>query len=214
MWIFWDIFSTPNNMNSKRWMIKRCTGIRKHMKGRKGIWSTPKAWFLDHRRRKRMKNDELETIEHLHGKSPDKNFERKEWRDFPLIKGYMIKKPESLKKKGGRVGKQRQLGSDETNTVEKKLRTDLVNVGMTGCTWRETRRLERIGMTISIIKKDYHPHRNMRTPFRNGMESTVVIEATRIPQIKQNKGFGLQNKQEQTYDRDFVRSFHGGAHTG
>ena len=31
---------------------------------------------------------------------------------------------------------------------------------------------------------------------------------------KQNKGFGLQNKLEQTYDRDFVRSFRGGAHTG
>ena len=46
------------------------------------------------------------------------------------------------------------------------------------------------------------------------MESTLDIEATRIPQIKQNKGFGLQNKPEQTYDRDFVRSFRGGAHTG
>ena len=26
----------------------------------------------------RMKNDELEAVEHLHGKSPDKNIERKE----------------------------------------------------------------------------------------------------------------------------------------
>ena len=46
------------------------------------------------------------------------------------------------------------------------------------------------------------------------MDSTLDIEATRIPQIKQNKGFGLQNKLEQTYDRDFVRSFHGGANMG
>ena len=46
------------------------------------------------------------------------------------------------------------------------------------------------------------------------MDSTFDLEATRIPQIKQNKGFGLQNKLEQTYDRDFVRSFRGGAHTG
>ena len=46
------------------------------------------------------------------------------------------------------------------------------------------------------------------------MESTLDIEATRIPQIKQNKGFGLQNKPEQTYDRDFVRSFRGGAYKG
>ena len=54
----------------------------------------------------------------------------------------------------------------------------------------------------------------MRTPFRKGMDSTFDFEATRIPQIKQNKGFSLQNKPEQTYDRDFVRSFRGGAHTG
>ena len=54
----------------------------------------------------------------------------------------------------------------------------------------------------------------MRTLLRKGMESTLDIEATRIPQIKQNKGFGLQNKPEQTYDRDFVRSFRGGAYTG
>ena len=46
------------------------------------------------------------------------------------------------------------------------------------------------------------------------MESTLDFEATRIPLMKQNKGFGLQNKPEQTYDRDSVRSFRGGAHTG
>ena len=45
------------------------------------------------------------------------------------------------------------------------------------------------------------------------MDSTLDFEATRIPQIKQNKGFGLQNKPEQTYDRDSVRSFRGGAQT-
>ena len=46
------------------------------------------------------------------------------------------------------------------------------------------------------------------------MDSTFDFEATRIPQIIQNKGFGLKNKLEQTYDRDSVRSFRGGAHTG
>ena len=48
------------------------------------------------------------------------------------------------------------------------------------------------------------------------MESTIDLEATRILQLKtkQNKGFGLQNKPEKTYDRDFVRSFRGGAYTG
>ena len=45
------------------------------------------------------------------------------------------------------------------------------------------------------------------------MESSLVIEATRIPQ-KTKQRIGLQNKPEQTYDRDFVRSFRGGAYTG
>ena len=46
------------------------------------------------------------------------------------------------------------------------------------------------------------------------MESTYALEATRIPQFKTKQSIGLQNKPEQTYDRDFVRSFRGGAHTG
>ena len=54
----------------------------------------------------------------------------------------------------------------------------------------------------------------MRTPLRKGMESTFVSKATRIPQLKTKQRIGFQNKPEQTYDRDFVRSFHGGAHTG
>ena len=52
-----------------------------------------------------MKNDELETVEHLHGKSPDKNIDGKEWRNFPSTKGYLIKISESLKKKGWEGGK-------------------------------------------------------------------------------------------------------------
>ena len=51
----------------------------------------------------------------------------------------------------------------------------------------------------------------MRTPFGKGMESTFDFEATRIPQLKTKQRIGLQNKPEQTYDRDFVRSFRGGA---
>ena len=54
----------------------------------------------------------------------------------------------------------------------------------------------------------------MRTPFRKGMESTFDFEATRIPQLKTTQRVGLQNKPERTYDRDFVRSFRGGAHMG
>ena len=46
------------------------------------------------------------------------------------------------------------------------------------------------------------------------MESTLDFEATRIPQLKTKQRIGLQNKPEQTYDRDSFRSFRGGAHTG
>ena len=46
------------------------------------------------------------------------------------------------------------------------------------------------------------------------MESTFDIEATQIPQLKTKQRIGLQNKLKQTYDSDFVRSFHGGAYTG
>ena len=54
----------------------------------------------------------------------------------------------------------------------------------------------------------------MRTPLRKGRESTPDNEATRIPQLKTKQSIGLQNKPEQTYDRDFVQNFRGGAHTG
>ena len=59
-------------------------------------------------------------------------------------------------------------------------------------------------MTISIVEKDLYSHLSMRTPFRKGMESTLDIEATRIPQLKTKQWIGLQNKPEQTYDRDSV----------
>ena len=69
-------------------------------------------------------------------------------------------------------------------------------------------------MIISIIMKDLYSHRSMRTPFMKSMESTLDFEATRIPQLKTKQRIGVQNKPEQTYDRDFVRSFHGGAYMG
>ena len=106
--VFWDILSTPDK-NRERWTIKRCTDVEKHLKRGKG-YDQHRKLELTPPEKKITKNDELETVEHLHGKSPDKNIERKEWRDFPQIKGYMIKKSESLKKKSGRARKQRQLG--------------------------------------------------------------------------------------------------------
>ena len=109
--------------------------------------------------------------------------------------------------------KQRQLGDGWNKHRWEELIIDLADVEMIGSTWRETHRLKRIDMTISIVEKDWYSHRSMRTPFRKGMESTLDIEATRIPQLKTKQRIGLQNKPEQTYDRDFVRSFRGGAYT-
>ena len=40
------------------------------------------------------------------------------------------------------------------------------------------------------------------------MESTYDFEATRISQMKTKQSIGLQNKPEQTYDRDFAQSVH------
>ena len=101
-----------------------------------------------------MKDDELETVEHLHGKSLDKNIKRKEWRDFPQIKGYMIKKSESLKKKGWEGGKTKAAWDEWNEHRWEEMIIDLADVEMIGSTWRETRQLKRINMTISIIMKD------------------------------------------------------------
>ena len=60
--------------------------------------------------------------------SPDKNIDRKEWRDFPSIKGYMIKKSESLKKKGGRVGKNKDNLGRMKQIPLRKHRIDLADV--------------------------------------------------------------------------------------
>ena len=70
----------------------------------------------------------------------------------------------------------------------RKLKIDLVDVEND---WihlkRNTPVGNRIEMTISINKKGWYSHRNMRTPLRKGMESTLDIEATRIPQTKTKK---------------------------
>ena len=62
-------------------------------------------------------------------------------------------------------------------------------------------------MTNSMIKKDQHSRRSIRTPLRKGMESTFDFEATRIPQLKTKQRIGLQNKPEQTYDRSHIVSY-------
>ena len=66
----------------------------------------------------------------------------------------MFKKSESSKKKGGRAGKQRQLGTDETNTVE-KLRIDLADGENDGIILKRNAPVRnRIGMALLMTKKD------------------------------------------------------------
>ena len=62
---------------------------------------------------------------------------------------------------------------------------DLANVENEWIHLKRSTPVKRIDMTNSMIKKDWYPHRNMRTLFREGMESTFVFEAT------QNKNKGL-----------------------
>ena len=120
-----------------------------------------------------------------------------------------------LEEKGWVGGKNKgNLATDETNSVEKKWYLILWMLKWSEPLGEKTRRLKRINITTSMIMKDWYLHRSMRTPFRKGMESTLDIEATRIPQLKTKQRIGLQNKPEQTYDRYFVRSFRGGAYTG
>ena len=99
---FWDIFSTPEQLNNENWMIKRCTGMRKHLKQGK-IWSTKLE--LNPPEKKRMKNDEHEAPLVSSWEPPDKNIDGKEWSDLPSIKGYSVKKSKWLKKRweGGKT---------------------------------------------------------------------------------------------------------------
>ena len=60
-----------------------------------------------------------------------------------------------LEEKGWVGGKkQRQLGDGWNNHRWEEMIIGLADVEVIGSTWRETRRLKRIDMTISIIMKD------------------------------------------------------------
>ena len=119
------------------------------------------------------------------------------------------------RKRVGGQEKQRHLGSDETNTVEKKLRIDLAD--------GENDRIHLKRDTL--VEKDWHDNLDCREGlvFTSEYENTIseryginTWHWSNSNTTTQNKkqSIGLQNKPEQTHDRDFVRSFCGGAHTG
>ena len=117
--------------------------------------------------------------------------------------------------KGGRAGKTKAAWDEWNKHRWEKLRIDLANVEKIESTWRETRRLEielrrqsrwsrRIRIHIKIwehrLGKVWNQH--------------LTSKQLEYHNSKQKQRIGLQNKPEQTYDRDFVRSFRGGAYTG
>lgn len=125
--VFRDIFSTPEQMNSEMWKIKRCTDMKKHLTRRKEYYQQWKLELDSPERNTRMKIDELEAREHLHEGSPDQNNYWKEWRDFTWINGYLIIIYESLKKRGGRMGKNKDNLGWTKQTPLRKLRIDLAD---------------------------------------------------------------------------------------
>ena len=120
-----------------------------------------------------------------------------------------------LEEKGWVSGKkQRQLGDGRNNTVEKKRYLILLmlkwsdpleekHAGWKGLTW-QSRLSRRIGIHIGVW--EHH--------FGKVWNQHLTLKQLEYHNSKQKQRIGLQNKPEQTYDRDFVRSFRGGAYTG
>ena len=73
-----------------------------------------------------------------------------------------------------------------------KLRDDLANVEMIGSSWKEAHRLERIDMTISMIKRISTPIEIWEHRLGKGMESTFDFEATQITHLKTKQGLACK----------------------
>ena len=124
-----------------------------------------------------------------------------------------------LKEKGLEGGKNKgNLGRMKWTPLRKSLELILRMGRMMGSSWRETHRLEielrwqsRWSRRISIHIAIWEHH--LGKVWIQHLTSKQ-LEYHNLKRNKKNQGFGLQNKPEQTYDRDFVRSFRGGAHTG
>ena len=70
-------------------------------------------------------------------------------------------------------------------------------------------------MTISIIKEGFSIHIGVcEHHLDKGWNQHLTSKQLEYHNSKQKQRIGLQNKPEQTYDRDFVRSFRGGDYTG
>ena len=141
---FWDIFGTPKQLNSERWMIKNCTGMRKH-------WNEERIWSikpdLKPPEMKRMKNDELEAPLESSWESPNKNIDGKEWRDFITNKmDTWFRNLSPWRKRGGWVGKTKATWRRMKQTSLR--RTDNWSCGC----WNDRIHLKR----NTPVEKDWH----------------------------------------------------------
>ena len=125
-----------------------------------------------------------------------------------------LRNPSPRRKRVGGWENKGNLGWKKTTPL-RKLRLDLADVEMFGSTRRGTHRLEielrwqsRWSRRISIHIGIWEHH----------LEKVWIQHLTskqlEYHKWKTKQSIGLQNKPEQTYDRDFVRSFRGGAYTG
>ena len=116
------------------------------------------------------------------------------------------------KRVGGRENKG-NLGTDETNTVEKNWYLILRMLKWSDpleekhADWKGLTRQTRWSRRISIHIGIWEHH------FGKVWNQHLTLKQLEYHNSKQTR-IGLQNKPEQTYDRDFVRSFRGGAYTG
>ena len=117
------------------------------------------------------------------------------------------------KRVGGRENKG-NLEMDETNTVEKNWYLILRLLK-----WSASLEERQTGWT----RLAWHSRLSRRISIRTGVwehhlgkvwNQHLTSKQLEYHNSKQNKRIGLQNKPEQTYDRDFARSFRGGAYTG
>ena len=78
----------------------------------------------------------------------------KKWRDFTRIKGYLIKKAESLKKQGWEGGKTKTTWRRMKQTPLRRLGVDLADETNDRNILKRIAPFIRIDMTNSMIKKD------------------------------------------------------------
>ena len=163
-----------------------------------------------------MKNDELEAPLESSWESPDKNIDRKGMgRLHKNIKDTWLKHRIPWRKRVGGRQKQRELGDGWNKHRWEELILDLADVEMIGSTWRENTPVEkeltwqsRLSRRISIHIGVWEHH------LGKVWNQHLSLKQLKYHNSKQKQRIGLQNKPEQTYDRDFARSFHGGAYTG